>query len=238
MSDLSPAPAPGLQVQFCGEWSKVDPDHEFLMGREGDLIIDENPYLHRQFLSLRWNNLWWLTNVGAQLSATVSDIDGSVQAWLAPGAHLPVVFGVTTVRFTAGPSRYELSLHLEDPPMSAARPERHDDGTTTVGRVSLTTDQLLLVLALAEPSLRAGHSSPAAMPSSADAAGRLGWPLTKFNRKLDNVCQKLARSGVQGLHGGPDKLASNRRARLVEYALAVRLVTDADLVLLDQPPQP
>ena len=65
------------------------------------------------------------------------------------------------------------------------------------------------------------------------AAERLGWKVTKFNRKLDNVCQKLADAGIRGLHGGPGKLASNRKSRLVEHALSTRMVTEADLVLLD-----
>jgi hypothetical protein len=39
---------------------------------------------------------------------------------------------------------------------------------------------------------------------------------------------------VRGLHGGPDRLAVNRRARLVEYALASRMVEKPDLVLLDR----
>lgn len=71
------------------------------------------------------------------------------------------------------------------------------------------------------------------IPSSADAARRLGWATTRFNRKLDNVCEKLDRIGVKGLRGGPGLLATNRRARLVEYAVASRLVTPADLPLLD-----
>ena len=57
--------------------------------------------------------------------------------------------------------------------------------------------------------------------------------MTKFNRKLDNVCQKLADAGTRGLHGGPGKLASNRKARLVEHALSTRLVSERDLALLD-----
>ena len=78
-----------------------------------------------------------------------------------------------------------------------------------------------------------GGTGQAQIPSSADAARRLGWTITKFNRKLDNVCSKLADAGTRGLHGGPGKLASNRRARLVEHALSTRLVTEADLALLD-----
>ena len=54
-----------------------------------------------------------------------------------------------------------------------------------------------------------------------------------FNRQLDNLCQKLAAFGVRGLHGDAENLAANRRARLAEYALATRLVTRADLSLLD-----
>jgi hypothetical protein len=71
------------------------------------------------------------------------------------------------------------------------------------------------------------------VPSSQAAANRLGWAITKFNRQLDAVCQKLARTGVQGLHGDVGALASSRRARLVEYGLAVRLVSAEDLPLLD-----
>ena len=89
------------------------------------------------------------------------------------------------------------------------------------------------MVALAEPFLRRGQGGATQIPSSADAASRLGWKVTKFNRKLDNVCQKLADAGTRGLHGGPGKLASNRKARLVEHALSTRLVTEADLVLLD-----
>jgi hypothetical protein len=99
--------------------------------------------------------------------------------------------------------------------------------------MSFTPDQKRLIVALAEPALRGQGRGAAYVPSSGEAAARLGWRSTQFNRKLDNVCQKLARIGVRGLHGGPGQLASNRRARLVEYALAVRIVTADDLALLD-----
>ena len=81
--------------------------------------------------------------------------------------------------------------------------------------------------------LRRGPGGKGQIPSSNQAAERLGWTLTKFNRKLDNVCEKLARIGVSGLVGASGQSASSRRVRLVEYAVATRLITDADLVLLD-----
>ncbi len=101
-----------------------------------------------------------------------------------------------------------------------------------MGRVTLTPDQRLLIVALCEDVLRRGDRGAAAVPQSAAAAARLGWPVTKFNRKLDAVCSKLADTGVRGLHGGPSKLASSRKARLVEYAMAARIVTADDLELL------
>jgi hypothetical protein len=39
---------------------------------------------------------------------------------------------------------------------------------------------------------------------------------------------------VQGLRGGRGKLATNRRARLVEYAVSTRLVNADDLILLER----
>ena len=220
-------------IEFCGEISPVD--HEpFTVGRDADVVIeDDNRFLHRQFLTLSSSQgVWLLTNVGTQLTATVSDPDGRLEAFLSPGAVLPLVFGETLVRFTAGPTSYEFSIMLPDPTFVASRIDENDSGDTTVGRTVMTPDQLRLILALAEPALTGRARGGTALPSSGDAARRLGWTTTKFNRKLDNVCQKLAAQGVRGLHGEPGRLASNRRARLVEYAIAVRLVTRDDLALI------
>lgn len=227
-----------LRLEFCDEWTEIDPGTPFVIGRDADLVVDENPYLHRRFLEiLHRDGMWWVVNCGSQLSATVSEVDGRFQAWLAPGAHLPLVFDVVLVRFAAGPTSYELALHLEAAPFAPGVQIGRGDAHTTLGRVVLTEEQRRLVLALAEPALRPTAHGRSVLPSSAAAAARLGWSITKFNRKLDNVCQKLKRAGVRGLHGGPDQLASDRRARLVEYALAVRLVTAGDLELLDAHPE-
>ena len=223
-----------LTVEFCGEVNVLEAGQTLTIGREADLSIDDNPYLHRRFLVLSCrDDLWWIANVGSRLSATLADSNGTVQAWLAPGAQVPVVFPDSSVWFTAGPTTYEIELRLEGAPFCATT--SLDDpvsGETTIGRLSLTPDQLLLLVVLAEPVLLAeGHRS-AQIPTSAVAAARLGWTLTRFNRKLDNVCQKLARLGVQGLHGGPERLASSRKARLVEYSVATRVVRREDLRLL------
>jgi hypothetical protein len=226
------------RIEFCGEHYRVEPSSTFTIGREADLIIDDNPFLHRRFLRIEHqNSMWWIANVGSQLSATLSDTEGTLQAWLSPGATLPIVFENSTVWFTAGSTTYEFGIVIENAPFSAALPETPGIGSTTYGRMSMTPEQRLLLIALAEPMLRHHVRGAINAPTSAEAAARLGWTVTKFNRKLDNVCQKLERMGVLGLHGGPDRLASDRKARLIEYALATRMVDPQDLDLLEESTQ-
>lgn len=222
-----------LRIEFCGEWYDSVPGQPFVVGREGDLVVDDNPYLHRRFLVLsEERDLWWIINEGTLLAATVSDGSGGVQAWLPPGARLPIVFPRLTVMFSAGSTTYDIAIHSTGAHYSTSGLQVDGGGTTTIGVVPLTSSQRLMVLALAERVLRQDSPGRGSIPSSAEAAERLAWPLTTFNRKLDNVCEKLDRIGVQGLRGGRGKLATGRRQRLVEYAVASRLVSIDDLALL------
>lgn len=230
------APEPGrVTVEFAGEYFHLAPETSFTVGREGDLAIDENLFLHRRFLEIMHvDGLWWLANVGSRLTATVTDAVGGVQAWLVPGARLPLVFERTTVVFTAGPTTYEFTVYATQPTFQTARRLDPGDGDSTIGDVPLTESQKLLVVALAEPFLLRDGTGMSLIPSSAAAAERLGWTVTRFNRKLDNVCDKFDRVGVPGMRGGARSFATNRRARLVEHAIASRLVTRDDLALLDR----
>lgn len=228
--------SPTLEVEYCGERFPVDPDSPFRIGRTGDLAVDDNQYLHRSFLEIRRENgVWVLANVGRQLAATIGDENSHFIAHLAPGGALPIVFNQSYIRFGAGPTTYELQLHLPEAPFDPVDRVLVDDdqmGETTRLPATLTEDQRLLVLALAEHAMRRTGSGPSALPSSGEAAARLGWTEKKFNKKLDQVCQKLAKAGVRGLHGEPGALASNRRARLVEYCMSTRMITPDDLDLL------
>ena len=141
------------------------------IGREGDLEVDDNPYLHRQFLQIaRKDGIWWLSNVGSMLSATIADASGGMQAWLSPGARIPLVFSDTNVIFTAGPTTYEFAVA----PRGARRSgrcarrgqlRRHHDRPGALHDVAEA-----LIVALAEPMLRREGTGFSAIPSSADAA--------------------------------------------------------------------
>ncbi len=223
-----------VTVEFAGELFPVAAGDVFTVGREGDLAIEDNLFLHRHFLTIQCvDGLWILSNVGSRLAATVTDSGSRVQAWLAPGARLPLVFETTTVIFSAGPTTYELVVHAAEPAFRDMVRFDDDAGQSTIGEVPLTPSQKVMIVALAEPVLRREGAGMSELPTSAQAAERLGWTLTRFNRKLDNVCDKLDRIGVPGMRGGVRSYATNRRVRLVEHAIAARLVTRLDLALLD-----
>lgn len=224
-----------LKIEFCGEWYEVAHPADFHIGRESDLVIDDNPYLHRRFLRIYEDfGMWWLANVGTLLSATVTDATGQVQAWLAPGARLPIVFAQMQVLFSAGSTTYEFTVYSSQDYFNTAAAKAGGGGETTMAPVALTTTQRLLVVSLAEMMLRQDSPGRGDIPTSAEAAARLHWSMTTFNRKLDNVCDKLDKIGVQGLRGGKGNLATNRRLRLVEYAVATHLVSKEDLFLLER----
>lgn len=225
-----------LRIEFAGEWFNPDPREPFTIGREADLVIDENPYLHRRLATITHEaGVWWLANTGTATALSLSAGNGVYQAWVGPGIRVPIVFGRLMVVFTSGAFTYEIVIHVAEPTWRevSIHPPPLVDGETTMGRAELTESQRLLVLSLAEPLLRESGAGPASIPSSARAAERLGWPLTTFNRKLDAVCDKLDRAGVQGLRGGPGNLATHRKVRLVEHAVLSSLVTANDLPLIE-----
>ncbi|KAA1374687.1 FHA domain-containing protein [Aeromicrobium fastidiosum] len=226
----------GLVVEFCGEEHLLAAGTSFAAGREADLVIDEdNVFLHRKLVEFTHDQgFWWITNVGSRLSITVSGGAGTLQSWIGPGVRLPIVLPAISVLFTAGDTTYEIGVRTDLPVFeTVADPMSSAVGEATLGAVDLTPSQFRLVLGLAENTLRRAGTGASDVPSNATIAARLGWSITTFNRKLDNVCDKFSRAGVKGLRGGSGQLATQRRARLVEYAVAARLVRPEHLPLLD-----
>lgn len=233
-AELSPSTPNPLVLDFAGIIYRLDPLAEFTIGRQGDLALDDNPYLHRRFLVMSAaDGLWWVHNVGSRLSAALTDSRGLARTSLAPGARMPVVFPDMLLTFAAGPTAYELRLSCDVAGFAPSEQLEAGHGETTVGATRFTSSQRLLMVALAEPVLRRTGPGSSRIPPSATAAERLGWNVTRFNRKLDNVCEKLTAAGVKGLRGELGEAATGRRAALVEYAVATLLVGADDLPLLD-----
>lgn len=238
------ADSTALVVDFCGELHRVEVDDSLAFGRSAALTIDDNPYLHRTVGSFSWQGgWWWLHNRGSRIHLTIKDLTSRTHVALAPGRDLALTFPRALVQFSAGRQHYEIEISLPDPlavnqPGPAARLDDNrlgDHGATiSLADLPLTVDQRRLVVALAEPTLISGDPE-IRLPSNRAAAVRLGWTITRFNRKLDNVCQRLHKAGVSGLRGDVATLAADRRLRLVSHALESGLIDHRDLELLPPP---
>ena len=100
---------PELKLEFAGEWITLDPARAFVIGREGDLTVDDNQYLHRQFLENRnQDGLWWLSNLGSRLSATISS-GGGARSTTKLRVTKSITFALTSQRFLRGQLRVACS---------------------------------------------------------------------------------------------------------------------------------
>jgi hypothetical protein len=223
-----------LLVSFGEDTRTVNPGRALSFGRDADLVIDaENPYLHRVLgVFVHLDGVWWLQNVGRSISLVIADPAGVARGEIPSGQQAAMVQRELDVRFVAGRCHYELACRLAaDLPLRVEAAPATD--TIQFGAVELNSEQRLLVVAMAEPLLRCDPAWPASMPPNREVARRLGWTLTKFNRKLDYLCGRLSDAGVSGLQGGMTEHASNRRLRLVEHLVDVGAISAADLALLD-----
>jgi hypothetical protein len=219
-----------LHIEFCGERYDIDADRSLTFGRRGDLIIDDNPYLHRQMgRFVTRQSLWWLQNIGSRISFDLRDEVTGTRLPVPPGQQVALAFPTFAIQFQAGPTQYEILGQREV--VSALEPPGEVQGTVTIefGVVPLSSEQHLLLVALCENRMVSG--SPG-LPTNQTIAARLGWTMPKFNRKLDHLCAKLAREGVKGLRGSAEGLATDRRSTLIDHAIKVKLVQIGDLKLL------
>jgi len=222
-----------LYVDFIGEVTTVEPGAELTFGRQADLHVDDNRHLHR-VLGRFWSrgDAWWLTNEGRAITIQIADADSRSSVQLAPGSEIALSFPNSILRFRAGITDYEITVRVpdrgaregddEDDPLDAD--DEGEGDTIALGDIMLTPEQRLLLLALGEATLRDPHSSDE-LPTNRAVARRLGWSITKFNRKLDNLCDRFTKLGVGGLRGSVDQLATGRRRRLVEHAVESGLIT-------------
>jgi hypothetical protein len=231
-----------LKVDFIGEEVTVDLGDDLTFGRQADLHIDDNRHLHR-VLGRFWSrgDAWWLTNEGRAITIQIADADSRSNVMLAPGSEIALSFPNSILRFRAGITDYEVVVRVpdryaadhddeDDDPFDADDTEDGGD-TIALGDLMLGDEQRLLLLALAEGTLRDPHSNDE-LPANRAVARRLGWSITKFNRKLDNLCNRFAKLGVGGLRGSIDQLATDRRRRLVDHAVESGLIDRSQLVLL------
>ena len=218
-----------LAVEFLGDRRDLADGDDLTFGRAADLEVDDNQFMHRlvgRFVCRE--GVWWVQNLGTRSRLELLDVDSGTLVELAPGQQLPIVARTFVVRFTAGPTSYELNGVRSGEPLRAdAAGEVVGTATVDFGDVPLSPEQHLLVVALFESKLRTGR-----IEGGSVMAARLGWSANKFNRKLDVVCEKLHRAGVPGVKGAVGLNADGRRETLLSWALSNGVVTRNDLALV------
>jgi hypothetical protein len=230
--------APRLTVEYCGEWTAAPAGTDFRIGRRGNVVIDDDAVVPDTVATLTSDSrgVWSIQNATADIVVTVVDATGRFSSRVLPGLCVPLVFERQHLIFRIASTTYDLTVDVSQPlfTTTAHRPSDDADDATWPSELPVFTEsQRVAILALAEPALRSERRGVGTIPTSVAAAGRLGWTVTRFNRKLDNICDKLDRFGVAGLRGGVGRYATSRRLRLVEYAVGSGIVTLADLALLD-----
>jgi hypothetical protein len=226
-----------LFLEYLGDELQVDTGETLTFGRSADMVVDpDNPYLHRVLgCFVSQGGVWFLQNLGRYITLRITDRTGPSRSELAPDDQLPIGFEEFAVTFDAGPQTYQIGGALSEPtPLELGESAPSD--TVEFGLVKLNDEQRLLVAALAEPLLRGTPNWASHLPGNKEVARRLGWTITKYNRKLDYLCRRLSELGVEGLQGGPGTLASGRRQILVHHLVGHGLVTASDLERLPARP--
>ena len=200
-------------IDYCGEIYEVRADQEFLIGREADLCIDDNPYLHRRLVRISCHDgLWWLDNIGSRIAVTVADASGSMQARVGPGARIPLVFESAVVVFAAGPTTYEFSITVrgDDIPQLLRPHRRHRRGHgrgSTFHAVAVPADPGA-VRTLADASRFRRDRYPAQCRGCC-AAGVADHPLQPKARQR----RRQARSDGRARHAGQAGVLGDTQAR-------------------------
>lgn len=225
-----------LRVRCGSRVAVAQPGEELTIGRTADLVIDSaNRYLHRVVGTFSYRHgAWWFHNHGRLITVTIHDERTASQALVTPGADMPVASGAFRMELIGGPNTYVLTGEIDATPDIGieAVTTRRGEPTAEWGAVRLNDEQRLLLTALAENHLR-HPTETTGLPTNRQVAHSLGWTLPKYNRKLDHLCLKFARAGVDGLLGEIGVAAADRRMRLVHHCVKTGIVTKADIELLD-----
>ncbi len=214
-----------LTIEFVGETYELRQTGLFTFGRNGDLQLDTSPDLPSVVgVFAHENGLWWLRNRTVSIDIHLLDMNTHSALLIAADSAAPIPYVRSVLRVVVGPSTYELTL------LCAERTDWRPSSQKVAGQPSLNLEQRQLLTALSEGSLRG--VGPHDLPSNAEVAQRLGWRITKLNRKLDHLCIKFDKLGVAGLRGSARQLATERRRLLIEHCVTTSLITVDDLALL------
>ncbi|MEM8924501.1 MAG: hypothetical protein AAGD35_13450 [Actinomycetota bacterium] len=229
MTDVKPAASrPALTISFVGETYR--PERQLTFGRQAELSLDENSYLHRRAGRFRLrDDTWWLENLGGRLRLTMVSSDGSLLD-LQPGSSSPLLGDSGEISLTAGPTRYAIEYRLQKVQMAvtdSASFRVAGADTATYGPI-LTPRELDFVVVMAQGRLT-GRLGP--IPSHGEIAEIWGVSAKTVDNTLQRLRAKLRSQNINTVTSSET---------LIEYLVTQGLVSLADLewACLDDPAGP
>jgi len=228
-----------LFVDFCGETWVVDTDDSFTFGRSdnGDLKLDDNPFLHRELGVLAFRqDYWWLTNRGSDLILHLADNATMAQFSLSGGHEVSIPFEAGSIRCTAGDTNYEITFRQlgftgnRDVERQGVGPPTTTSTATISKRkpISLAKQERALARQLAAPTLRSPGRS-IVVPDMKTIEQELNWEGKQCDRALDRVCVKFHEAGFPGVMGTEGKPERERRRNLIRHLIDNGFVTEDDI---------
>ena len=222
-------PQPCLIVTFDGTRRQVTAGDVFTFGRDATLVVDSaNRELHRVQGTLRHEDgTWRLHNNARASSLVVTHHQSPSFSSVAPGTETVLPWSACAITFSAGPANYRIDVvdEAQESPAPSLAPIAGGEATVTSGQLIFNEEQFQLLAVLGEARI-SGPVTLEDLPTNRQMAQRLGWNLSKVNRKLDNLCIKLDKAGVRGLRGDQAGVARLRRLNLANYAVESGLLTE------------
>lgn len=211
----------------------IRPDEPFTFGRSPscDLTLDDTDRsISRVAGRIEYvGGFWTLFNTSSSRPLYLIGEVG-LRRTIPTGGREVLPNGETRI-VVVGVRTHELVLAVGDAAVAAADHidlTRLDADRTTMP--TITANERIALVAVAEGYLLPHPRHDPQPRTYNESADRLGLPVSTVRKRVENVRKKLIDAGVFQIEG------ADARAATVEFALAVRLITGADLPLLDAPP--
>lgn len=200
------------------------------------MVVDpDNLQMHRDLgrLSFR-DGYWWLANIGSRAVLKLRKPDRGEDIMLEPELGTDLPNGVSTLHFVAGRAHYCICIEISDLPRSAYDLSEltPSPGLTTVkpgDRVVLTAAQRRVLVLMCEPCLRAAGGELWSVPGNRELADRLAVADGTIERHVGDLYERFSADDVPGLRRITGQPVSERRRKLVEFAVRTGQVTRLDL---------
>ncbi|HKY14244.1 MAG TPA: hypothetical protein VJM33_04925 [Microthrixaceae bacterium] len=209
----------------------IDPARPWTFGRSLDCDLplgSDDTSISRTAGSISWaGSAWELRNLSSSRPLyRISDT--GLRSPLEVGARLTVLDPVTRIAVVGSMRTHQLVLELEPLGGEGDAPFREQIPGTETMMPTFTANEFAGVVAMLEGYLL-DHPRYEPRPRTyAEAAERLGLPAATVRKRIESVRTKLVEHGVVELQQ-PDA-----RQALAEFVLSTRLVTPADLHVLDE----